>query len=154
MKKNYLEILVGVAIVVVSVVLVLFAVKVADKKINQEFYTLFANFDNIEGISIGAKIKIGGIEIGEVDKLLIDNGYRVRLVLKIKKDINIPADSVIKVSTSGIIGGKYLKVEVGGEERFLKKGDSFEFTESSLDLEEMITRFMLNSVSKDKNEKK
>lgn len=112
-----------------------------------------AIFNNIEGINVGTKVKIGGIEVGEVNKLIIDKNYKVVINMKIRNNIKIPVDSNIKVATSGLIGGKYLRIEVGGEEEYMANNDIFEFTESTMDLEDMITRFMLNGASK-KNEKK
>ncbi|MDR1499155.1 MAG: outer membrane lipid asymmetry maintenance protein MlaD [Rickettsiales bacterium] len=154
-KKSYFEVVVGGVVVLLSVIFVSFAMKLTNKKINREFYSLYASFDNIEGISVGTKVKIGGIEIGSVEELSIDNNYKIVITLKIKKGVDIPADSNIKISTSGLIGGKYLRVEAGGDDSFLKNGDSFEFTESTMDLEDMITKFMLNKVStKDKDDGK
>ena len=149
MKKNTVEIVVGVLVIIFSILFVLFTMKITNKKLNEEFYRLYAVFDNIEGVNIGTKVKIGGIEIGEVEKLNIDTDYRVKLVLKIKKDMLLPVDSNIKIATSGLIGGKYLRVDVGGDEEYLKNNDHFEYTESTMDLEDMITRFMLNKVSKE-----
>lgn len=149
MKKNTVEIVVGILVIVFSIVFVMFTMKITNKKLNEEFYRLYAVFDNIEGVNIGTKVKIGGIEIGEVEKLNIDTDYRVKLVLKIKKDMLLPVDSNIKIATSGLIGGKYLRVDVGGDEEYFKNNDHFEYTESTMDLEDMITRFMLNKVSKE-----
>ncbi|MBO4956475.1 MAG: outer membrane lipid asymmetry maintenance protein MlaD [Rickettsiales bacterium] len=154
MKKNTFEIVVGVLVILFSVLFVMFTMKITNKKINEEFYRLYAVFDNIEGVNIGTKVKIGGIEIGEVEKLGIDKDYKVQLSLKIKKDMLLPIDSNIKIATSGLIGGKYLRVDVGGEEEYLNDKDSFEFTESTMDLEDMITRFMLNKVSKENEDEK
>ena len=153
MRKDYIEITIGVAIIVFSVLFVLFAMKITNKRINQDYYHLSAIFNNIEGINVGTKVKIGGIEVGEVNHLIIDDNYKIIIKMKIRKNIKIPTDSNIKVATSGLIGGKYLRIEAGGEEEYLKNNDSFEFTESTMDLEDMITRFMLNSASK-KDEKK
>lgn len=152
MKKDYLEITVGFTIIIFSIIFVIFIMKITNKKVNQEYYHLSANFSNIEGINVGTKVKIGGIDIGEVTQTKIDEKYNVIVKMKIKKNVRIPTDSNIKISTSGLIGGKYLKVEVGGDEELLQNNGSFEFTESTMDLEDMITRFMLNSNNK-KNEK-
>ena len=154
MKKNNFEIVIGIFVIIFSILFVLFTMKMTNRRINDEFYKVYATFDNIEGITIGSKVKIGGIDIGEVDRLSIDNNYKVKLTLKIRSSIKIPTDSNIKISTSGIIGGKYLKVDVGGDEEYLTNYDSFEYTEATMDLEDMITRFMLNKVSNDKNNDK
>lgn len=154
MKKNTVEIVVGVLVIIFSIVFVMFTMKITNKKLNEEFYRLYAVFDNIEGVNIGTKVKIGGIEIGEVEKLNIDTDYRVKLVLKIKKNMLLPVDSNIKIATSGLIGGKYLRVDVGGDEEYLQNNEYFEYTESTMDLEDMITRFMLNKVSKENDSNK
>lgn len=116
----------------------------------QKTYTLNAIFDSIEGVNIGTKIKIGGMEIGKISDIRLKEDYSVDVKLTINNDVKIPSDSSIKISTSGIMGGKYLKVIVGGDDTCLKNEEYFEFTESSLDLEDMITRFMLNKVSNEK----
>lgn len=147
MKKNHFEIIIGIATIILSLLFVLFVMKITNKKIKQNTYTLNAIFENIEGINIGTKIKIGGTEIGKVSDIKLEDDYTVRIKLSINSWVDIPNDSSIKISTSGIIGGKYLKVVVGGSGTYLKDGEYFEFTESSFDLEDIITRFMLNKVS-------
>lgn len=147
MKKNHFEIIIGIATIILSLLFVLFVMKITNKKIKRNTYTLNAIFENIEGINIGTKIKIGGTEIGKVSDIKLEDDYTVRIKLSINSWVDIPNDSSIKISTSGIIGGKYLKVMVGGSETYLQDGEYFEFTESSFDLEDIITRFMLNKVS-------
>jgi phospholipid/cholesterol/gamma-HCH transport system substrate-binding protein len=147
MKKDYFETAVGFAVIIVAVVFSLFFYKNHSKKADKDFYTLHAAFANVEGINVYSKVKIGGLEVGEVESLIIDNNYRVLLKLKIRKDVQIPVDSNIKISTSGMIGGKYLKLEIGGDDEILGDGGYFQFTESTMDLEEMLMKFMLNKAS-------
>lgn len=150
MKINKLETLIGFLVIIFSVFFVFFTIKITNRSINKDYYRLNASFDNIEGVNIGTKVKIGGIEIGDVESYFIDANYRPTLTLRIKKGVQLPVDSNLKISTSGIIGGKYLKILVGGDEEYFVNGDSFEFTESTMDLEDLITRFMLNKASNDK----
>ena len=147
MKTNKIELTTGVAVIIFAIIFVLFTMKVTNRNINRDYYTLTAYFENVEGVNVGTKVKIGGIDIGSVNKIFIDENYRPTLELKINKNIKLPIDSNLKVSTSGLIGGKYLKVLVGGEEEYFVNGDGFEFTESTMDLEDLITRFMFNKVS-------
>ena len=150
MKVEKVELIVGFSVIIFAILFVLFTMKVTNRTINKDFYNLVASFDNIEGITIGTKVKIGGIEVGNVNKIFIDENYRPNLLLNIEKNIKIPIDSNLKISTSGLLGGKYLKILVGGEEEYFVNGDAFEFTESSMDLEDLITRFMFNKVSDEK----
>lgn len=151
MKKNYFELVTGATIILLSLAFTAFVIRTTNRKITKNTYILGAVFENIEGINVGSKVKIGGTEIGKVSSVKLGEDYSVVVKLAIDQGIKIPSDSSIKVSTGGIMGGKYLKVIVGGDNSYLEKGDYFEFTESSLDLEDMVTRFMLNKVSNEKN---
>ncbi|MDR2777886.1 MAG: outer membrane lipid asymmetry maintenance protein MlaD [Rickettsiales bacterium] len=144
MKKNYFDLTIGVITVAFSIFFVLFSMKITDRRLGQKFYTLNASFSNIEGVGLGTKVKICGVEVGKVSDVTLNDRYDATLTMDIKKDVNIPADSILKISTSGIIGGRYLKIELGGETKNLSDGEEFEFTEPSMDLEDMIVRFMLN----------
>lgn len=147
MKRNYFDIIVGALTIIFSLIFIIQVMKMTNIKISQEFYELFAKFENVEGVTAGTKIKMGGADIGKVNSIEINNDYSITVKLAIKNEIKIPIDSSIKVSTSGFIGGKYLKVSAGGEDKFLNVGEEFEFTESTMDLEDMITRFILDKAS-------
>ena len=148
MKRGYFETFVGFFVVAIAVFFCVFVAKITGKKIDVSTYNVYARFENIEGLSIGSKVKIGGLDIGSISSLIIDDDYKIKLLLKIDSSISIPVDSTITVSTSGLIGGKYLKVQIGGSDEFMKNNDEFEFTQSTMDLEEMVTKFMFNKTNK------
>ena len=83
MKKNHFEVVVGITTIILSLLFVLFVMKITNKKIKQSTYTLNAIFENIEGINIGTKIKIGGTEIGKVSDIKLEDDYTVRVKLSI-----------------------------------------------------------------------
>jgi phospholipid/cholesterol/gamma-HCH transport system substrate-binding protein len=149
MREDYLETIVGCVVVVIAMSFLLFFFKTYNKHKERDYYELYAYFSNVEGINVYSKVKVGGLEIGEVSGIKIDKNYRIMLTLKIKKSIEIPVDSNLKISTSGIIGSKYLKLEMGGEDDVFQNGGYFQFTESTMDLEEMVTKFILNKASDD-----
>ncbi len=148
MKRGYFETVVGFFVVIIAIFFCVFVARVTGKKIDISTYNVYAKFENVEGLSVGSKVKIGGLDIGSVSSLIIDGDYKVKLLLKINSNVSIPVDSTITVSTSGIIGGKYLKVQIGGSDEFMKSNDEFEFTQSTMDLEEMVTKFMFNKANK------
>ena len=148
MKRGYFETFVGLFVVLAAILFCIFVIKDTGRKMDISTYNVYAKFENIEGLSIGSKVKIGGLDIGSISSLIIDKDYKVKLLLKINSNISIPVDSTITVSTSGLIGGKYLKVQIGGSDEFMKNNDEFEFTQSTMDLEEMVTKFMFNKANK------
>jgi phospholipid/cholesterol/gamma-HCH transport system substrate-binding protein len=147
MKEDYLETIVGCIVVLIAISFLLFFLKTYGKKKERDYYELYAHFSDVEGINVYSKVKVGGLEIGEVSGIKIDKNYRILLTLKINKSIQIPVDSNLKIATSGIVGGKYLKLEMGGEDDIFQNGGYFQFTESTMNLEEMVTKFILNKAS-------
>jgi phospholipid/cholesterol/gamma-HCH transport system substrate-binding protein len=63
---------------------------------------------------------------------------------------NLPSDSTASILTAGLLGEKYVGISVGGDEKLLKDGDAIRDTQSSLVLEDLIGKFLLNTVNKDK----
>jgi phospholipid/cholesterol/gamma-HCH transport system substrate-binding protein len=62
---------------------------------------------------------------------------------------NLPSDSTASILTAGLLGEKYIGISVGGEQVVLKEGGTIHDTQSSLVLEDLIGKFLLNTVSKD-----
>jgi phospholipid/cholesterol/gamma-HCH transport system substrate-binding protein len=66
-----------------------------------------------------------------------------------KRVNNLPTDSTASILTAGLLGEKYVGISVGGEQTLLKDGSVIHDTQSALVLEDLIGKFMLNTVSKD-----
>jgi phospholipid/cholesterol/gamma-HCH transport system substrate-binding protein len=62
---------------------------------------------------------------------------------------NLPLDSTASILTAGLLGEKYIGISVGGDDELLKDGDTIQDTQSSLVLEDLIGKFLLNSVNKE-----
>ena len=108
-------------------------------KTRQKYYTLIADIKKIDELKIGAKVTLSGVDIGEVSKLELAPDFSVHVIMKIKKEIEIPDDSLIAIYTDGLFGSKYISVLAGGSLNYLKDGDSFEFAQGSIDITEMIS---------------
>ena len=152
MKNNTFETLIGALVIIVAILFLSFASKITNNKQNvASGYDIIAIFDNIDGINIGSDIKIAGVKVGSVSNIKLNDNYKAELILKMPKNINIPLDSIFKVSTSGLIGSKFINVKIGAEEEYFKNGDKADFTESSMDLEDLISRFIFNTEKKNEN---
>jgi phospholipid/cholesterol/gamma-HCH transport system substrate-binding protein len=78
-------------------------------------YKIQAAFGYVDSLKPSAPVLYGGgVKIGTVDSLAITEG-RVRVQLHIYKEVKIPANSVITIHTSGILGEKYIQVSAGDE---------------------------------------
>lgn len=119
------------------------------RSINSNGIKMTAKFTNVDGIEIGSDVKIGGVKVGIItDKILDRETYRAILTLSVNKDIKIPTDSNAAVVSSGLLGGKYIDIKPGNEESFIVDGGKLSFTQSSVNLEELIGKFAMGSGSK------
>jgi phospholipid/cholesterol/gamma-HCH transport system substrate-binding protein len=150
MKNNLFEVIIGAFVLVCAAYFFFFSFNKSGVSTSST-YQISAEFENIDGISSGSDVKISGVKIGSVDKQKIDpESYMAVVTLNINNGIRLPSDSSAKIGSSGLLGGKYISIEIGAEEEMLQSGDAIEFTQSSVNLEELLGKFIFNS--KEENE--
>jgi len=116
-------------------------------------YTLYASFDNISGLKAGDQIQLDGVQIGKVVHIGLKD-MRARVAMRIDDGVEIDADAIAAVKTSGIIGDKYVSIALGPSDRILKNGDTIRQTQSAFVLEDAIGQLINNSgTSGDSKEK-
>lgn len=149
MKNNTFETLIGAVVLLIAILFTFMALKISDsrQKISSG-YVLNAYFNNIEGLNIGADVKISGVKIGSVLDIKLNKNYAANVRIKLPKDLSIPVDSIFKVSTSGLIGNKFVNIKIGADDEYFKNGETVEFTESTMDLEDLLGRFVFNNDNK------
>ncbi|AZZ46591.1 MULTISPECIES: outer membrane lipid asymmetry maintenance protein MlaD [Stutzerimonas] len=152
MRIRTLEIGVGLFLLAGVLALLLLSLRVSGLNVaSTDTYKLYAYFDNIAGLSVRSKVTMAGVTIGKVTAIDLDReSYTGRVTLEVQKDVDIlPTDSTASILTAGLLGEKYIGISVGGEEETLGDGDTIRDTQSSLVLEELIGKFLLNSVNKE-----
>lgn len=110
-----------------------------------ETYELTARFTNIGQLKERAPVKLAGVTIGTVRSIALD-GMALDAVVHVDIDrqfSELPEDSSLSILTSGLLGDQYLAIRPGGSPEFLRDGEEFILTESSLQLEELIGKFMV-----------
>lgn len=149
MNKNIAETLTGAFVIIVAVwFLSNFVTNVSNFQVNKDDYTIIAKFENVDGVEPGSSIMIGGVKVGVVlDKQLDKDTYFAIIKMAVNKDIQIPTDSSAKISSSGLLGEKFISIVPGAEESFLSDNQEIKFTQSSMNLETLIGKmiFMKNS---------
>ena len=69
----------------------------------------------------------------EMEKQLLGN---------MKSITNLDEDAYIMVATNGLLGEKYLKIVPGGGVNYLKRGSQISNTQSTMGIEDLITKFV------------
>ena len=109
-------------------------------------YTLYADFDNISGLKTADKVQLAGVEIGKINGIMLDK-ERARIAMRINKGIEIDDGAIAAIKTSGIIGDKYVSIQLGPSEKILKNGDEIHYTQSAFVLEDAIGQLINGSGS-------
>lgn len=150
-NENYFEIITGAFVLLCAGFFLFSSLKSAGLDENSHGYRLIAKFDNVDGITNGSDVKISGVKIGIVESQFLDEKtLRATLRLKVNSSVSLPADSSAKVASEGLLGSKYLAITPGGEEQNLKDGEEIIFTQSSVNFEELLGKFIFNSSSEQK----
>jgi phospholipid/cholesterol/gamma-HCH transport system substrate-binding protein len=147
MKQNTLELAVGLFMLIGFGAFVYLALQLGEVPFFRQgsTYVLKAEFDNVSGIKKGASIQVAGVSVGEVAEVALSPTEAALLHLRIEKSLKVPIDSIASVKSQGIIGDKYIQLNLGGDEKKLNPGEIIRETESSVDLESLISKFAFGS---------
>ena len=123
------------------------AVKLGDLDImGSDRYVLNARFVSSSGLKEGAFVEVGGVRIGEVGTIDLDaDSYESIVELHLDPIVRLQDDAIASIRTEGIIGDKFVKITPGGSEQMLAPGDEILETESSISLEELISKYIFES---------
>src|SRR5690349_10376049 len=104
--------------------------------------TLFADFDEIGGLKPRAQVVISGVKVGQVDSIGLDDSYRARVKLDLDPKLKLPIDTSASIMTSGLLGDRYISLQLGGDPKLLGPGDQISMTESAVVLERLIGKLV------------
>ena len=109
-------------------------------------YDLWAKFDNIGDLKVGAPVSMAGVEVGRVTKIAFDTKeYKAVVTMRMDARYNqIPTDSDASIYTQGLLGGKFIGLTAGGADTYLKDKNQIDFTQSAFILENMIGQVLAN----------
>lgn len=149
MNMAKLEMVVGTFMIVGILCLGYISIKLGKMElIGGDYYTVSAGFDSVSGLKPGARVELAGVEVGKVERIALDpkNSDRALAYLKIQSGVKITDDVIASVRTSGIIGDKFIKLKPGGSDTYLKNNDKIRETESAIDIEELVSKFIHGKV--------
>jgi phospholipid/cholesterol/gamma-HCH transport system substrate-binding protein len=151
--NNYFEVIVGTFVLGCAAFFLFSSLKSA-KVSGIGGYHLIAKFENIDGLTSGSDVKISGVKIGTVENQFLDEkDFRATLKITIDPNVKLPTDSSAKVLSEGLLGSKYLSITPGGDEEVLKEGEEIQFTQSSVNFEDLLGKFIFSSGDKTNNKK-
>ncbi len=144
--SSKVETLVGAAVVALALGFFFYAAKTAGVGGGAAGgYRVIAEFDNAEGINVGTDVRLAGIKIGTVtgQNLNVEN-YMARVEMTLDPKVTLSDDTAAKISSEGLLGGKFVALEPGGSETKLAEGSVMTLTQGAVDIWSLISSAMFD----------
>ncbi len=148
MKRFNLEMAVGAFMLVGLLAVAYLTLNVGGIDLfGSNYYRVYADFDSVSGLKNGAQIEIAGVPVGKVTNITLKDD-QARVELSLRPEVKIGSDVFASIKTQGIIGDKYVQLTPGADDDYLKDGDEITETESAVDLESLISKYVFGKVDK------
>ena len=146
MKKRIIELYVGIFVIIGFACSFYLIIELGEFDIlGKNNYSVYAYFNSVSGLKKNANVEMAGVKVGYVKNIVLDTKqYLAKIELNISKDIVLSEDIIASVKTSGIIGDKYINLLAGGSEITLESGDTIFNTESAVDIESLVSKYIFN----------
>src|ERR1700740_399776 len=78
---------------------------------------LYAEFTDLDGLTKGSKVRVGGMDAGQVTKIDVPNSpespFRVQMRINEQLHGLVRTDSIVTVDTEGVVGETFLSIHPG-----------------------------------------
>ena len=146
MKKANIELAVGLFVLIGILSIGYLSVKLGKLEVmGGRGYTVYAEFAKAGGIKPGAVVEIAGVEVGTIKSIHLYN-YQALIELALDDTIQLQEDAIASIKTKGLIGEKFIQITPGGSEKILPVGGKIRDTESAVDIEELISKYVFGKV--------
>lgn len=145
MGRNLIETLMGAVVLVVAGFFLVFAYSSTNVR-PVRGYNVVAKFERVDGLGIGADVRLSGIKVGTVvDQRLEPNTYLAVVTLSLDSHVRLPTDTVAQVTSEGLLGGNFISLVPGADEKVIAPGGEVRFTQAPVNLVQMLGKFIFNS---------
>jgi phospholipid/cholesterol/gamma-HCH transport system substrate-binding protein len=143
MASERAEILTGAAVLAVALGFAVYAAQGAGYGTTPDSYPLTASFRSVEGISVGSDVRLAGVKVGSITDLTLNpQTFFADAQILVRKDVLLPVDSTILVSSEGLLGGNFIELLPGGALETLAPGDEIEDTQGAVSLITLLLKFV------------
>ena len=145
LKENLVETLVGLFVVVIATMFVIYGYSVSETD-SGDGYRVTAQFNRVDGLTIGSDVRMSGIKIGTVTSMNLDSeSFYANVDFLISNGVNLPDDTSAKITSEGLLGGNYVSLSPGGSEDLLEEDGEILYTQGSVDLIELVSQALFDA---------
>jgi phospholipid/cholesterol/gamma-HCH transport system substrate-binding protein len=150
MKKYEIETMVGIFVFLGLLLIGYMTIRLGNVSfLEDDSYPIEAKFISVNGLRIDSPVKVLGMEVGKVKKIIMDQENQKAVVkIKIKKGIKIYDDAIASIKTEGLMGDKYVSIDPGGGGSLLGANGVIIETQAPVDIESLISKYAFGDVKK------
>ncbi len=138
MQRNVIETILGAIVLLIAGMFLVFAYTNSNLR-PVDGYRIIAKFNAIDGLTVGNDVRIGGVKVGSVvDQRVDQEDYLAVVTMTIRPDIQLPKNTRVSVSSDGLLGGKYVKLEPSSDRDMVPVGGELKSTHDVISLEELL----------------
>lgn len=143
-RRNAAEVLAGLLVLLVAAGFLAYALATSGAA-GVPGYRLSAEFDRIDGLTVGSDVRMAGVKVGSVTTTSIDpKTYLANVGFTVQKNIQLPTDSSATIASQSLLGGDYLSLVPGGSEQMIPSGGRVTITQGSVSLEDLLGKFIFS----------
>ncbi len=77
---------------------------------------LTATFDDVGDLVSGHSVQVADVRVGSITGIELTDGFRAKVTMKVKDDLDLPIDSVAVLRTTSLLGEKFIELRPPSEE--------------------------------------
>ena len=144
MKRSVIETVLGALVLLIAAIFLVYSYDTANVG-DVNGYALKARFASVGGLSVGDNVRISGVKVGTISDISLDKeSYLAEVTMSIKPGIELAGDTSARITSEGLLGGKFLALEPGGMGDMLEDGDRIQYTQSAQNLEQLLGEFIFS----------
>lgn len=135
-RELLIKLRVGIFVLLLLLLFIAFVLTIGSQtRIFEKQYMLRAAFRDVQGLTVGAPVRLAGLNVGAVQRVVFGSDPadpRVQVMVSIDRafQVRIREDSQATIGTIGLVGDKVFDITVGSDEvRMLQPGDFLETKE-------------------------
>src|SRR5437879_281670 len=104
---------------------------------------LYAEFADLDGLTKGSKVRVGGMDAGQVTKIGVPDSpdARFRVQMRISEQLHglVRTDSIVTVDTEGVVGETFLSIHPGSPGAAMATADSILQSKPAVSMSDLLT---------------
>ena len=148
MQRNVLETIMGAVVLVAAAAFLYVIYSGSGIREDRGGYALTIRFDRGGSVLPGTDVRMSGVKVGAVTAQDFDaKMFQAVVRINVRSDIELPTDTSAIITSDGLLGNYYIKLEPGAADEILTDGGEITYAQGALDLVELINKFVVGGSS-------